>query len=353
MEIKDYHVIGLMSGTSLDGMDLVYVHFSYKNEWNFDIKAAQTFPYSREWVSTLQTIITKSRKEIEQCESEFVALIAATIKTFCAKYALKNIDAVCSHGHTLFHEPEKGLTFQMGNQPQLAQLLGLPVVCDFRKQDVNYGGQGAPLVPIGDALLFKKFSSCLNLGGFANVSYSKNKKTIAFDIGAVNTVLNLLAQQLNKPFDVGGKLARSGQCITPLMARLNAIDFYQKKPPKSLGIEWVNAVVMPLLVEFNTSKTEDLLTTYTLHIAKQIGQQFKKEDTVLVTGGGAKNTYLLECIKKNSEAQFILPEDEIIDFKEALIFGFLGVLRLRNEINCLASVTGASKDHSSGTIFYP
>jgi anhydro-N-acetylmuramic acid kinase len=241
----------------------------------------------------------------------------------------------------------------MGNQPQLAQLLGLPVVCDFRKQDVNYGGQGAPLVPIGDALLFKKFSSCLNLGGFANVSFSKNKKTIAFDIGAVNTVLNLLAQQLNKPFDEGGKLARSGQCITPLMARLNAIDFYQKKPPKSLGIEWVNAVVMPLLVEFNTSKTEDLLTTYTLHIAKQIGQQFKKEDTVLVTGGGAKNTYLLECIKKNSEAQFILPEDEIIDFKEALIFGFLGVLRLRNEINCLASVTGASKDHSSGTIFYP
>lgn len=353
MEKKEYSVIGLMSGTSLDGIDLVYVHFTYNKEWYFNIKAAQTFEYSIEWVSTLQSLITKSSQEIEFYETEFIALISSTIQTFCKKYSIKYLDAVCSHGHTIFHQPEKGLTYQIGNKPELAKLLGFPVVCDFRKQDVDFGGQGAPLVPIGDALLFKEFNACLNLGGFANVSFTKNKKTIAYDIGAVNAVLNLLSLRLNKPFDEDGKLARNGQCITPLINQLNAFDFYQKLPPKSLGIEWVNSFVIPVLNEFNTSKTEDLLTTYTLHISKQISQQFNLNDKVLVTGGGAKNTFLMECIKKNSKAHFIIPNEQIINFKEALIFGFLGVLRLRSEINCLASVTGASKDHCSGNIFYP
>lgn len=351
MKKTKYHVVGVMSGTSLDGVDLVYAKFSFKSSWSFDLKAAKTVSYSKQWEDQLSSLHNKSQKQIEQVNEKYTTYLASQIKEFILDRDLEDIDVVCSHGHTLFHEPEKGLTFQLGNLKKLAELTGHRVVCDFRVQDVALGGQGAPLVPIGDQLLFGNYTACLNLGGFANSSETQSKKVIANDICAVNTVLNRLAQKKGKAFDHRGKWASQGKLVSSFLEGLETLEFYTKNAPKSLGIEWVNQNILPLLKQHAKETVEDLLHTYTMHIAKQIGTNFKKGQQVLVTGGGAKNTYLMQCIKKYSKANFSIPSSDLIDFKEALIFGFLGVLRLRGENNCLASVTGASHDHCSGYIY--
>ena len=260
------------------------------------------------------------------------------------------IDAVCSHGHTILHQPEKGITLQIGNLPILATLLNKTVVCDFRKQDVALGGEGAPLVPIGDQLLFSEFDYCLNLGGFANVSTQKENRRIAYDICPVNIVLNPLAEQLGVPYDDGGKFAKQGNMLPQLLEKLNRLPFYKQNYPKSLGLEWVLKNVFPLL-DTNRYKTQDLLRTFTEHSAIQLATNFTQNSSVLVTGGGAYNTYLIERVKAHKTVHFIHPDDTLINYKEALIFGLLGVLKLRDDVNCLASVTGAQHDHSSGVVY--
>ncbi len=342
-----------MSGTSLDGIDIVYVNFIPGKEWSFSIIAAQTFPYSIFWQKKLSKLHLTSKEIIHKENKLYTSFLAEIILQFIRMNNLFEIDAVCSHGHTLFHQPEKGYTFQLGNQKKLAELIGFKVVCDFRIQDIALGGQGAPLVPIGDLLLFDKYDACLNLGGFANSTKTIEDHLIAYDICAVNTVLNILAKKNKLKYDEGGRLAKKGSLIMPLLEKLQALDFYSKSPPKSLGIEWVEAEIYPILEQYQDQKTEDLLNTYTKHIGEKIGKTFKKDQEVLATGGGVKNNYLMKMIQENSLAKFIIPSEELVDFKEALIFGFLGVLRLRGEINCLASVTGSSSDHSSGLIFHP
>ena len=231
-------------------------------------------------------------------------------------------------------------------------MLGKTVVCDFRVQDVELGGQGAPLVPIGDRLLFSEYDYCLNLGGFANCSYEKNGQRIAFDICPVNIVLNKYAEKLGKDFDENGKFAESGIVDENLLHQLDSLKFYSGKPPKSLGLEWVKENIFPLL-EASKISSEDVLRTFTEHIAVQLAKQFSDRASVLITGGGAYNSFLIERFKNLSAIEVVVPSKEIVEYKEALIFGLLGVLKLRDEVNCLASVTGASKDHSSGKIFFP
>ena len=342
-----------MSGTSLDGVDIVYVYFILGKEWSFSILASQTVSYNTYWEKKLSELSNSSNEIIIKENESYTSYLAEIILQFVKVNNLFEIDAVCSHGHTLFHQPEKGYTFQMGNEKKLAEIIGCPVVCDFRVQDVALGGQGAPLVPVGDLLLFKEYDACLNLGGFANSSMNEKDNLIAYDICAVNTVLNILAQKNNLKYDDGGNLAKTGNLIAPLSEKLKSLDFYSKRPPKSLGIEWVYKEIYPILKQYEDRKTEDLLNTYTKHIAEQIGKTFKKNQRVLATGGGVKNRYLMQLIKENSFSKFIIPSKEILDFKEALIFGLLGVLRLRGEINCFASVTGSTKDHSTGVIFQP
>jgi anhydro-N-acetylmuramic acid kinase len=348
---QDYKVIGVMSGTSLDGIDLVYSHFTWDGQWNFSIKAAKTVAYTTAWQEILGGLHNEAPDRIREVNSDYTELLAKVINQFIVTHKLEHIDGVCSHGHTVFHQPEKGITFQLGNQEKLAKRLGLTVICDFRTQDVAFGGQGAPLVPIGDQLLFSKYEACLNLGGFANASLTQKGTLVAFDLCAVNTVLNFLAQKEGLECDFGGGLAQKGRRIDPLFEALEILDFYTKLPPKSLGIEWVNATLFPLLKKYDTHPTEDVLHTYTLHIGKQIGACFDSQQKVLASGGGVMNDYLMYQIRKHTAARIHIPSSDIINFKEALIFGLLGVLRLRGENNCLASVTGASQDHSSGKIF--
>lgn len=350
---KSYHIIGVMSGTSLDGVDLAEIFFEkIDNHWTFKIHHAETIAYSDEWVKRLKNGINLGTFPLAQLNHEYTELLAGIIQNFITKFQITNIDAVCSHGHTIKHEPQNGCTLQIGNLPLIAEILKQKVVCDFRVQDVELGGQGAPLVPIGDELLFSSFDFCLNLGGFSNVSFNEDNKRFAFDICPINTVLNFLANQINLPYDKGGEIAKSGKINVALLNELNAITYYQKLPPKSLGVEFLSETFYPILNGFDLP-IPDLMRTCVAHFSDQLAQVLDKPNTqVLCTGGGAYHQFLInEIQQKIPQTKLIIPDDFLIQFKEALIFGFLGVLRLRNEVNVLASVTGALRDHSSGVVY--
>ena len=349
---ESYHIIGVMSGTSLDGIDLAEINFTKNKTWQFQILKATTTPYSEEWLSKLKNLTQKAIKDLQQIDVDYTNYLAEVITTFIKKNNIKNIDAVCSHGHTALHQPEQKLTYQIGNLPELAKKINQNVVCDFREQDVKLGGQGAPLVPIGDQLLFSGYDYCINLGGFANVSTKINNQRIAFDICPVNIVLNKYVQQLGFDYDDKGHLASEGKINQQLLKQLNALDFYKKLYPKSLGLEWVEQQIFPLIDQYDLT-IKDILRTMVEHVAQQIAKitSQKINASVLLTGGGTYNDFLVERIKALTNNKIVIPSKEIIEFKEALIFGFLGVLKLREENNCLASVTGASKDHSSGNVF--
>ncbi|WP_452223572.1 anhydro-N-acetylmuramic acid kinase [Lacinutrix chionoecetis] len=349
---NEYNVIGVMSGTSLDGIDLALVNFSLQDKWKFKIITAETSYYEEDWVDKLRSLSQYSKEELVELDINYTNYLAGVINKFIKKNNINSIDAICSHGHTALHEPKKGLTYQIGNLSVLASLIKQKLVCDFRVQDVALGGQGAPLVPIGDQLLFSDYEFCLNLGGFANVSTLINGKRIAFDISPVNIVLNKYVASLGLSYDDKGNIAKKGKINSDLLYALNNLQYYKETYPKSLGIEWVNAVVFPLIDSYTIS-VEDILKTFVEHIAIQITNVIngKQKASVLVTGGGVFNSYLMSRIKDLSHNEIHIPSKQIIEFKEALIFGFLGVLKLRSENNCLASVTGAKHDHSSGVIF--
>ena len=350
---ESYTVIGVMSGTSLDGVDLAHIQFAItEGKWTYKIGVCETVSYEPTWLNKLRTAVDFSEDDLAQLNADYTQLLAQIITAFIQKHQLTELDAVCSHGHTILHQPHNGFTLQIGNLPELAALVGETVVCDFRVQDVQLGGQGAPLVPIGDRLLFAAYDYCLNLGGFSNVSFEQDGQRIAFDISPVNTVLNFYANQLGLAYDDAGSIARSGSCNEGLFTALNALDYYQKPYPKSLGFEYVKTVVLPLLESYPIA-LEDKLHTFTEHIAYQTGVALPNpQGKMLVTGGGAYNRYLMERMEQYLPAlELIVPEVKTLEFKEALIFGLLGVLKLRNEINVLCSVTGASHDHSSGMIY--
>ncbi|PVX46454.1 anhydro-N-acetylmuramic acid kinase [Flavobacterium sp. 103] len=351
---KDYYnVIGVMSGTSLDGVDLAHIQFEIKDsKWVFEILECETISYNLSWISILKTAVDYSKNELLELNKNYTQLLASIISDFIKKHTIENLDAVCSHGHTILHQPQNGFTLQIGNLPEIAKLTQQKVVCDFRVQDVQLGGQGAPLVPIGDRILFSEYDYCMNLGGFSNVSFEENNRRIAFDISAVNTVLNFYANQLGLDYDDKGQISRTGNCNADLLNELNALDFYQKKHPKSLGFEFVKEVVLPIVDRYPIS-IEDKLQTYTEHIAIQIALALpKKKGSMLTTGGGAYNDFLIERIQFHlPEMEVIIPSKKILEFKEALIFALLGVLKMREEVNTLQSVTGAKYDHSSGVIY--
>tara|TARA_B100001778_G_C18590884_1_gene632236 strand:- start:1312 stop:2427 length:1116 start_codon:yes stop_codon:yes gene_type:complete len=353
LELKNsYNVIGLMSGTSLDGIDICFSNFSYEDKgWKFLIRKAETVYYENFWITKLQDAHNLSDYKLEELDLEYTLYLSEKILHFISKNQIKDVDFISSHGHTIFHEPNKNTTYQIGNRVELNKFTSIPVVCDFRVQDVRLGGQGAPLVPVGDLLLFREYSHCINLGGFSNISIKLKNDIIAYDICPVNIVLNKYSRLIGFEYDSSGKISQSGKINNNLLISLNKISFYNLKYPKSLGVEWLENKLFPIIDSFNIS-VEDILRTFVEHIAIQISNHLKGNNLkILATGGGVKNIFLMERIKKISKKNFEIISEDITDFKEALIFGFLGVLKIRNENNCLKSVTGASKDHSSGVIF--
>jgi anhydro-N-acetylmuramic acid kinase len=352
-EVK-YNVIGLMSGTSLDGLDIAFCRFSVDNNtWKYEILNTQTIPYSEHWKQRILSLETADALSFQQTNVDYGHYLGGLVSDFIVRHSIK-ADFVASHGHTIFHQPEKKLTVQIGAGSAIASRCNLPVVCDFRTLDVALGGQGAPLVPIGDKLLFAEYDFCLNLGGFANVSYQHNRERIAYDICPVNIVMNAIAEKNGKAFDENGAMAKEGMLSGYLLNEFNQIGFYKMimDSPKSLGKEWVIKNINPLIEQYEISD-EDLLRTFCEHIAFQIGKALKSKPKgkILATGGGAYNQFLMECIKQQTEHEIIIPDNKTIEYKEALIFAFLGVLRMRNEVNCLKSVTGATRDNCGGSIY--
>lgn len=348
--MKTLFAIGLMSGTSLDGLDICYVRFD-QTLYSFEILKAETFPYELEWKEKLKNSIHLSAEKLTKLDFDYGIYLGNSVRNFLEKYSIEKLDFIASHGHTVFHNPAKNYTLQIGKGQGIFAQTGIQTVFDFRSQDVVLGGQGAPLVPIGDKILFWNFDACLNLGGFSNISFRKNQNRIAFDISPFNILLNPLAEKLGKHYDENGNFARSGKLNFEFLEKLNELDYYQKFPPKSLGVEWCRKEIDPLLNEF-ADRIENLLASFTEHFAVQIAKVLNENSirNVLITGGGVYNEYFIEKLKSKTDCEIILPEESLIEFKEALIFAFMGMLRFENKINVLSSVTGAVSDHSSGII---
>ena len=346
-----FHAVGLMSGTSLDGIDLAHASFWYeKNSWHFHLHQCETITYPAEWTEQLRQAHKCSAEEMASLDMRYGHFLGKTLELFISKLQ-EPIHLVASHGHTIFHQPEKGYTLQIGNGAAIVSHLQVPLVCDFRPQDIALGGQGAPLVPKGDELLFSAYDACINLGGFANISTQKPHAQ-AYDICAVNFVLNALAGREGKKYDNKGEMAAGGKLLPRLFEQLENLDFYQQKAPKSLGREWVEEQVFPLLSE--KEKTTDLLHTYTQHAAQQIANELLLiQGKVLLSGGGAYNKYLVQSIREKCRQEIVIPERKIIDYKEALIFAFLGMLRYYHLPNIKGELTGSNHEICSGALYLP
>jgi len=341
--------LGIMSGTSLDGIDIALCSFTKSgNKWSYEIVGAETIAYPSAWLEKLKDAPELKAEEFLLLNDEYGCYTGKLINEF-----LKGKEApqlIASHGHTIFHQPGKKFTYQLGNGASIAATTQITTISDFRSFDVALGGQGAPLVPTGDQLLFAEFNYCLNIGGFANISFDQNGTRIAFDVCPANIVLNELALQKGFAFDKDGGLGAAGKISEPLLQQLNNLDFYRQRWPKSLGREWVDTQITPLLSASGLS-TEDQAATMYEHIALQISTIIGNDGKLLATGGGSKNRFLIEQIKLKTSCQIVLPEEKLIDFKEALIFAFLGVLAFNGQINIRASVTGATRDHIGGIIY--
>ena len=351
MKNTTMQALGLMSGTSLDGLDICCSTFTRENNtWSFRIDCAATYPYAEEMAQKLgREAQVMTAKEFITFHSRYGKHLGERVNEFIRQFEVKP-DIVASHGHTIFHEPEKRMMYQIGDGAAIAAETGIPTVSDFRRLDIMLGGQGAPLVPIGDRLLFAAYDYCLNIGGFSNISFEADGKRIAFDISPVNYVINHYCRQIGLEFDRDGELARNGTVSPTLFDELNTLDYYHLPNPKSLSREWVEKNVFPLLERYPLS-LEDKLRTFYEHAAYQVSRVVQAGKRMMTTGGGAFNTFLIERIRELCACEIAIPDPQIINYKEALIFAFLGVLYMLGEPNCLASVTGASHDNIGGMLF--
>ncbi|HLP20299.1 MAG TPA: anhydro-N-acetylmuramic acid kinase, partial [Chitinophagales bacterium] len=359
-----YHVIGLMSGSSLDGLDIAYCRFGQLNgRWEFEIVYTDVAEYPNIWIPKFKSLPTNDAKALWETHAALGHYFGERVSDFINKYSLQGkVDLVASHGHTIFHFPGNRFTTQIGDGAAIAARAGVPVVCDFRTSDIANGGQGTPIVPIGDKLLFNDYKFCLNIGGIANISCKTKTGIVAFDICAANQVLNHFAQTQGKEYDAGGEIAQKGILNIEMLDRLNTLQFYKHSYPKSLDNSFSRDMVLPIMEEFSIS-VEDKMHTYVQHIAIQIAAHVNgiaarenisitARDKMLVTGGGAFNTFLIERMSTLG-IDVEVPNEELVKFKEAVVIALMGVLRMRNEVNVLSSVTGASKDTVGGAVYLP
>lgn len=351
---NSYTIIGLMSGTSCDGLDISVCQYNKgKNDhWDYQLHIAETVDYPDNLRTKLRGAINLNSNDLYLLDKEFAHFTADVVNDIKNRFKTK-VDAIASHGHTVHHRPDLGYTVQIGCGETLAFLTGLKVINNFRQKDVAAGGQGAPLVPIGDKLLFNtKADAFLNIGGFCNISFVRNE-VIAFDVCPGNLPLNKLVSSLDHAYDEGGNIAKSGKLKSELLEKLNSLPYYKSEAPKSLGVEWLESSFYPIFSDLPS--TQDALRTIVEHIAIQIASSLKeyKAQKVLITGGGAKNSFLVDRICYHFNDEVIIPDNELVDFKEAIIFGFLGVLNLEEQPNCISNVTGASRDVVGGEIHLP
>lgn len=350
-----------MSGSSLDGLDIAYVHLNeVGGKWSYEVVAADTTPYTREMTDKLKNVQQLDVPAYLRFNTEYGRYLGEAVNDFIERHSIHHqVHLIATHGHTVLHEPQNNTSTQIGDGATIAATTGLPVVSDLRNMDVALGGQGAPIVPIGDKLIFGEYDYWLNIGGIANITVPHNGGTLAFDICPANQMLNGLANMMGKEMDEDGAIARVGNLQMDILADLNDEDYYNQKPPKSLSNEQAKQLVFPILLESKNDK-EDLLRTATQHIVDKIAEAVKQYPTgkeksvLLVTGGGAMNTFLMEQLQQALEqhnTELHIPDKETISYKEAIVMALIGVLRFREETNVLSSVTGASRDSISGALW--
>jgi anhydro-N-acetylmuramic acid kinase len=346
-----YRALGIMSGSSLDGLDLALCTLEERRgRWSHAIVKARTAPYPQALRQRLQRAMHGSAFELARLDADLGAFIGQASKRFLRG---EEAELIASHGHTIFHQPKLGFSTQIGSGARIAASTGIATVCDLRSADIALGGQGAPLVPLGEKLLFPGFKAFINLGGICNISLHGHDRIVGYDVCIGNQALNHLAAEAGLPFDRHGARARAGRVDKGLLERLNDLPFHRKHPPRSLGREWFEEAVMPLIGDRRIA-LNDRLATAAEHIAVQLGRALTHADgPVLITGGGARNRHLVERIAAHTDALVMLPPAQVIDFKEALVFALLGVLRLRGETNALATVTGARRDSVGGAVHIP
>lgn len=358
---KSYSIIGIMSGTSTDGIDIAFTRLilhEAQNNWDYEILHTHTYPYPDGLANALKNAKTCSGLELKELDNETGHYIADCVIDFLKKFSISSstVDAIASHGHTIFHQPNREITVQIGNGQVIASKTGIKVIANFREKDVLNGGQGAPLVPIGDKLLFAQLADTfLNLGGFANLTRIEGDEIRAFDICPCNLPLNQYARLIGYPYDHNGEIGRSIYLPNPgITAMLDGIPYYAQSAPKSLGTEWLEAEFFPKLDLDELTAQEKLRICYE-HISGQIAQSINQMNSlkVFITGGGAKNKFLIDLIKEKTTAEIILPEPAVVDFKEAIVFALLGALHLEQKPNCLATVTGAKMDVCGGQLYLP
>lgn len=345
-----------MSGTSLDGIDLACCVLVYdKKKWNYHLVASKTYRYSNSWRKKLQDASKLTGEELIELDIAYGNFLGNLCKKFISEKNIDGIELIASHGHTVFHQPQRGFTMQLGNGHSIKAKVKCPVVCDFRQLDIALGGEGAPLVPIGDQHLFSEFDVCLNLGGIANLSYERRGKRKAFDVCFANVGLNELSNQIGKPYDKDGSLASKGRVNESWLNRLRNVYNSIPESKPSLSRELFESKFKSIINSPEVS-IEDRLRSFCesilIEIKMALPKPTKRKSKILVTGGGALNDELMRLLKNGFKEhyQVVVPHSQIINFKEAIIFAFLGVLRIRNETNVLRSVTGASRDSCSGVL---
>ncbi len=371
-----YNVIGLMSGSSLDGLDIAFVEFSETaGKWNYTIKCAACIEYDKNWTERLKNAVSLCSLDYQLLHTDYGRFLGQRVNTFIENFQLNHkVNLIASHGHTTFHFPEKKMTHQLGDGAAIAAETKLPVVSDLRSMDIAFGGQGAPIVPLGEKLLFPDYHYFLNIGGIANVSidskaiipiaiwtnsYSDKNEIIAFDICAANRVLNMLAEEKNLDYDRDGKMAAAGKINEGLLQKLNALEYYSLPHPKSLANSFGTDIIYSLIKEFNLA-TDDSMATYVEHITLQIKNSLQpyfsntQLQQLMITGGGAFNKFLVKRISEELQQinfEVFIPEDEVVVYKEALIIALLGTLRWREQYTVLASVTGATRNTIGGALW--
>ncbi|MBS1781690.1 MAG: anhydro-N-acetylmuramic acid kinase [Bacteroidetes bacterium] len=356
-----YHVIGLMSGSSLDGLDICFAHLhEARGKWKYEIIATDCIAYTSELANRLLRATQLDVSGFLLLHTDYGRWIGERVNDFMEQFDLPNkVHFIASHGHTVYHNPKLRTTSQIGDGATIAATTGLPVISDLRALDVALGGQGAPIVPIGDKLLFDAYDYWLNIGGIVNLTVRKDDQLQAFDVCTGNQALNILAQNEGQDFDDNGLLAMRGNVLTDLIGELNSQEYFRKHPPKSLSNDEAKALVFPTLLE-SPRNNLDLLRTMVQHIAEQVALAVSKfphgkdKANMLITGGGAFNGFLIEMLRAELlpyHVEIIVPDQQVVKFKEALVMALIGALRWREETNVLCSATGAQRDSISGALW--
>lgn len=354
--MRTYKVVGIMSGTSMDGLDIAHCDLTPQEngKWSYKINAAKTVAYNDLWRLRLSKLRNQNALNVYKTDRYFGEYIGELINEFLNETGL-DADLIGSHGHTIFHQPENNISYQVGSASAISGVTGLPTVANFRAMDVVKFGEGAPISGIGDRLLFSEFDMCLNLGGFANISAEVDGKAVAYDVCPCNILLNRVAREFGKEYDEDGKIAEQGNIDYDLLSDLNSIGYYSDSYPKSLGREWINENFWFRVRESEANK-EDRMKTLVDHIAQQVGENIEdlaKDSSatrVYVTGGGAYNNSLIDHLRTHTDAEIIVPENDVVEYKEALIFALLATLRVQNKTNILNSFTGAETDSVAGDL---